>query len=423
GQNAAQGGRGAAQEPGGTCTVEGLVVNSTTGRPLKKAIVIAQSAAGGRGATSQAPQRGALTSADGRFTLTLNPGTYWLRVTRNGYLDQGYGQMRPADSASTLTLAPGQHVTDLTFRLLPMGVVTGRISDEDGEPMRNVHVEALRRSYLNGRWQLIPATSASTNDLGAYRLIGLSPAKYYLCAVYNGFAGSVENQSYVPLCYRGSIGVSGATPVEVLPGREVSRLDFDLRPVHTVHVRGRVSAAETGEPVSGANVVFMRHETPWSGSQMRGMTDSAGHFDFRAVPPGRYLLVARWFSKNKLSSGREAIEIGNTDVQDVAVVLNPGFDISGTVRLEGDAELNLGSLRVNIQPLEPLEPATPGSRVGPTGVFVLKDIPAGSYSISVCCPGGDFYLKSATLGAKDVLNEGFTLSTTTSDSLDLLLTP
>src|SRR5262249_41195654 len=148
------------------------------------------------------------------------------------------------------------------------------------------------------------------------RLIGLSPGKYYLCAVYNGYTPPGGHESYVPRCYPASTGVSAAKPVELTPGQEASQLDFDMKPIRTATVRGVVSTGTPGDPVPGSNVVLMRHETPWSGSQMRSTTDASGHFELHSVPPGSYVLLATSFDKSRLSSGRKTFEVGADDVGD-----------------------------------------------------------------------------------------------------------
>jgi hypothetical protein len=413
------------EPPPPPATVDGIVFDAVSGKPLKKALVLAQRA-GARGPAGPMSLQCAQSSADGRFSLTLGPGAYTLRVTRNGYLEQSYGQTYPTKPPGTLTLAAAQHVNDLTFRLMPMAVLTGRVHDEDGEPLRNVSVQALRRSYGNGRWQLISAASTSTNDQGLYRLIGLSPGKYYLCAVYNGYTPPGGRDSYVPLCYPASTGVSAAKPVELSPGQEASHLDFDLKPIRTAAIRGLVSAATSGDPVPSANVVLMRRETPWSGSQMRSTTDATGHFELHAVPPGSYALLATWFDKGRLSSGRKTVEVASEDVGDVAVSLGQGYEIKGQVHVEGEAgsPLNLGTLRVNIQPLEQFATTPPGARVETSGAFVLRDVPAGSYTFSVCCPGGDFYVKTASAGSRDVLEQGLTVDATgAAEPIDVRLSP
>jgi hypothetical protein len=48
---------------------------------------------------------------------------------------QEYGQRKSDDPGAVLSLRPGQELKDLLFRLVPSGVVAGRILDEDGEPV------------------------------------------------------------------------------------------------------------------------------------------------------------------------------------------------------------------------------------------------------------------------------------------------
>ena len=404
-------------------TVEGIVFDALSGKPLKKALVLAQRV-GGRGPAGPVPLQGTQSSGDGRFSLTLGPGVYTLRVTRNGYLEQSYGQTYRNRPSGTVALTAGQRVADLTFRLLPMAVLTGRVHDEDDEPLRNVSVQALRRSYGSGRWQLISAASTSTNDQGIYRLIGLSPGKYYLCAVYDGYTPPEGHESYVPRCYPASTGVSAAKPIELTAGQEASHLDFDLKPTRTATLHGLVSAGATGDPVPGANVIIMRQETPWSGSQMRSRTDASGHFELHAVPPGSYVLLATWFDKSRLSSGRKTVEIGAEDVGNITVPVNQGFEIKGQVRVDEGSPLNLGTLRVNIQPQEQFAPTPPGARIEPSGAFVLKDVPAGSYTFTVCCPGGDFYVKAASAGSRNVLEQSLVVAATGgAESIDLRFSP
>jgi len=108
----------------------------------------------------------------------------------------------------------------------------------------------------------------------------------------------------------------------------------------------------------------------------------------------------------------------------VKLLVGSGSEITGQVRAEGNSPLNLGSLRVTVQPQEEFEPSSPGARVEPTGTFVLRDLPPGVYSVSVCCPGGDFYLRAASMGNKDVLEGGLTVGAEEkNEPLDLLMTP
>ena len=60
------------------------------------------------------------------------------------------------------------------------------VFDEDGEPVAMVNVQALRQSYVRGQKQLAPASSASTNDRGEFRIFGLPPGRYFLSATPSG---------------------------------------------------------------------------------------------------------------------------------------------------------------------------------------------------------------------------------------------
>ena len=67
-----------------------------------------------------------------------------------------------------LTLDPGQKSNDLLMRLTPHGVITGRVLDDEGEPVPNANVQVLRQQYMQGRRQMSRINGGSTNDLGEY---------------------------------------------------------------------------------------------------------------------------------------------------------------------------------------------------------------------------------------------------------------
>ena len=50
------------------------------------------------------------------------------------------------------------------------------VVDEVGEPVLGAIVQVLRRTWVRGRRQMMPAGSGTTNDLGAYRVFGLPAA-------------------------------------------------------------------------------------------------------------------------------------------------------------------------------------------------------------------------------------------------------
>src|SRR2546430_9395653 len=131
------------------CTLSGTVVHKLDGAPLKGATVWLSSD------QNHEHTIATTTAADGRFELRNVPaGHYTLTVRRNGYVDAHYSQKKLDDPGSTLTLRPGQKLLDLVFKLGRTGVITGRVFDEEGEPMQGIHVNAVRKVYIRGKLQL-----------------------------------------------------------------------------------------------------------------------------------------------------------------------------------------------------------------------------------------------------------------------------
>jgi hypothetical protein len=125
--------------PAGTSVIQGRVVAGDTGQPLRRARV-----------TFVAPELGGTprttsTDADGRYRVSdLLAGQYTVTVSRSGYLTLRYGQRRPLEQGTPLNVMDTQVVDRVDFSLPRMGVISGRISDEVGEPLEGVTVLALR---------------------------------------------------------------------------------------------------------------------------------------------------------------------------------------------------------------------------------------------------------------------------------------
>src|SRR5712692_6828588 len=169
-----------------------------------------------------------------------------------------------------LSLAPGQNVRDVVFRLTPNAVISGRVFDEDGEPMERVTVQARLFMYRHGQRQLMPASGAMTDDLGEYRIFGLAPGRYYLSATYRSgwynfaqdrSAAKSEEEGYAPTYYPGTTDSAGATPIEASAGVHLRGIDFTLKKTRVVRVRGRVVNTVTNRAARNT-VVMLRSRGP-----------------------------------------------------------------------------------------------------------------------------------------------------------------
>src|SRR5205807_10270303 len=99
------------------------------------------------------------------------------------------GSLLPAPVLWTSSISlrePGQKISDVLFRMTAAAVITGRVNNEDGEPMIRVQVVALRRPteeeteedipFASRKQTLIPVASSQTDDRGQYRIFGVKPA-------------------------------------------------------------------------------------------------------------------------------------------------------------------------------------------------------------------------------------------------------
>src|SRR5579859_779601 len=178
--------------------VEGIVTNKLTGAPVKGAHVIYTGRASGDVPAASPISRD--TDMQGHFHLELKPGSYRLWVEREGFARQHYGSPVPESSGSVLTVASGQELRDLAFRITPLGALSGRIFDQDGDPLQGVGIQVMRVSYSSGVRQLIPVTGASSNDRGEYRCYDLPADRYFILATPKGspLSHSMDASALVP---------------------------------------------------------------------------------------------------------------------------------------------------------------------------------------------------------------------------------
>jgi hypothetical protein len=408
------------------CTITGTVIDAVTEQALKGAEVRLRaiptgSAPGSQPAAQSIPQpKSATTDGSGRFVFdNLSAGRYFLLAARAGYANNNrtYGESR----GKLLVVSPGQHINDFVIRLLPNGSIAGRITDEMGKPLRRLVVQAMKSSYLHGRRELHEMASAPTNDAGEYRIAALIPGKYYIRARPDASmkAKLGNDKAYVPIYYPAANDTFHSVALVVRAGEDLAGIDMNLAPVHTVHIQGRVINARTSVPSKEAEVTLLsdQGETIFS----PGENFSAGGqatFKFQGVPPGSYVLVAQQPSnpqEPKTMWGRTSVEVKDTNLDHVEILVGPGVDVSGHIRIDGDAAIDhskdLSSMAGNLDPMEAsslasLTPDIDNASVKPDGTFTFHEVPEGSYRINFFPIPAGFYLRASSA---DVLETGITV--------------
>ncbi len=406
-------------KPEDKCTVEGSVLNVATGEAVKKVTVTLRQSGRNNGAF------GATTDASGHYKFeSIDPGRYNMSADRAGFVPQQYGAKGPARPGTMITLTAGQNIKDAVFKLTPQGVVTGRVVDEDGDPMAHVMLQCQSYRYNNGKKQLMPAGMANTNDLGEYRIFGLPPGRFYVSAFLQSFqqqGAAVDpkktfEEGYAPVYYPNASNAEAAAPLEITPGAQLRGIDLTLTKTRTVRLRGVVTVAGTNKPVR-ANVSLMGRES--TGMAMnrafgRGVDDK-GNFEIHSVVPGSYVLIAQTYEDNKQSLAKVPVEVGTSNIDGLQIVVNPAADLTGRVLIENNAEShadnNGATFNVSLQSKVPGPFGGGGSaQADKDGAFRIRNVMPDAYTVNMYGLRDNFYLKSVRLGDADVTEAGIDLS-------------
>lgn len=392
--------------------VHGMVVNSAGGDPVEGATVILRALDTATG-TSYAAQ----TDGSGQFTIPgVRFGTYVPSVVHQGFTFETSGAA--GAPPPRVTFEPGQAAKDLVLRMTPHGVISGRVLDEDGDPMRGAPVEALHRVWTNGKGQLGPAQQVSTNDKGEFRLFDLPPGTYYLEATARpamlvfaqplmaptGMSHAQPQSELVATYYPNAVEASQAVPVDLAPGAQLDRKDIQLRRETLYSIRGQVEGENDPRNPGRYQLTL----DPLGGLLgLRGpMTSRMGnYFVFSGVVPGSYIVSAVDMAGAERRFARQRVDVVAADVNDVDLTFSPGSDIKGSVRFEGPAPGPLPNLQVTLRPegSRPLIVGPLSAAIKPDGTFTLSDVTPQAYMMRVA-PQNGFYLKSVRIGEQEFPN-------------------
>ena len=376
-----------------------------------------------------------LTDVGGRFDLKgIAPGRYRLSVSKNTFVSQEYGQRKSGDPGSALTLRPGQDVRDLIFRLIPSAVISGRILNEEGEPMPNVTVSALRDTYVEGKRKLSTETAFQTNDLGEYRLFGLAPGKYLVTASLSERfqfqdmpRQSAEPETgYSRLYYPGTPDAEKAAAIRVKAGEEIPAVEILMRRFLVFRIRGHVYN-QIARRSGGVNLMLYPRGSnlEWDPNNQQVRVDSAdGTFEIRDVLPGLYVLQAFWSEDNRFHVSQVNLDVSNTDLDGVSLSLTLGVNVSGRIVWDGAPALKDRELRVMVSPVDGNRAMFGGGsvRVDPTNAFTFQDLADGTYRPQVWGQSNDCFVKDVRYGTASVFEDGFTVTRgTTPGALEITI--
>ena len=466
----------------GTASIEGVVVRLGTNEPISGVdleLTETTPAAPPIGATPTPTTPVLFTSrsgSDGKFIIRNVPsGTYKLVAARIGgmFVPFEYGQRGVLGRGVKFPLGEGQQMRDVRMEMAPVGTITGRVFDENQRPVGHAAVLALSPAYREDQPTLSVMEIVHTDDRGEYRLFSLVPGKYYVAVrpedptrrsavlnvvppgrrgLYEQATSPVVTKRILPtgetleethgfVYYGGTTDQKRAVPLNVTPGANLGAVDIPISVGKTValHIRGRVIDGVTGNPAAGAAVRLVPRTYSSFMIVPITTTDATGRFDLPGVLPGAYHLYSLGA---QVPSVRPApgvppppppplimtmlpIEVGNENVENIALTLNPGATINARVSIEGrpdnDPELAKMRLTLDAVPSGVAQVTSVGNPVTANGTVSIPNIWPADYRATLTGIPTNGYVKSMRFGQLDLMADMLRIPTQIDGQVEIVI--
>ncbi|GAC1446859.1 MAG: hypothetical protein NVSMB56_09610 [Pyrinomonadaceae bacterium] len=400
------------------------------GQPLANAQVSLRSRS-----TARRQDDSATTDADGNFLVdNLAPGVYSVDVYAAGYV-------RPPtnENAPRSFYRPGDKVN---LRLIKGGVITGKVTNLEGEPVIAAPVHLLRLRDTEGN--LVNADEEpfnvrigrKTDDRGVYRLYGLPPGVYI---VYAGGTGS-DIYGFGPNAYQSAAYTSdaptfypstsrdGATEVTLHGGQEMSGIDIRYRGESGHTVSGKIARPKDAAGRGFANVALRDAASGTFLAQNNVRSDAdADKFIFNGVADGEYDLIATIYAGQAgdiADSPAQRITVRGADIANVILTVMPRAGIGGRLVVEASGMKNDNATCPVARPFifqETIVTARRDEKIDAKNVanarpkfntprddaadkhgeFKLRSLEAGHYRLSVNLHDENFYVRSIRRSSSD----------------------
>jgi uncharacterized protein (DUF2141 family) len=329
----------------------------------------------------------AVTDDSGAFAfVNLPAGEFTLSATKGGYLPAQYGARLPGGVAKPIVLSAAQRASAVTVYMQKGSVITGVVTDEEGQPVPDVRMQAFKRaiSDLTGGPALLAApfaVSQVTDDRGRYRIWGLEAGEYAVSAASPlrqdqaglldggldirtvtdadvqrarrsladsaarpGASSSAANPpapaarvTYAPVFFPSTAAPAEASLIRLGPQEERDNVNIQLRMVPTANVYGTVTG-EDGVPIATADIVMLDPGPLPAGTIARsyrnGFSGPDGKYLLAGIAPGTYEIMTTTHGSSAPLFAVTEVTVSGRDTE-LSIVMRPGLTVSGRLVFEG----------------------------------------------------------------------------------------
>jgi protocatechuate 3,4-dioxygenase beta subunit len=279
-----------------------------------------------------------ITDSQGNYRISdLQPGTYELALLAPQFVLASINNMK------RVIVGEGEILDGVDFVLVRGGVITGKVTNGDGQPL--VEEPVLLSQLEGGRVSGVGTeplmnlnmTSNQTDDRGVFRIYGVPPGRYKVSAGtpanrlgFGSRGGFRYKQTYFPSV----TDESQATVIEVSEGSEAKDVDIVVsRQEATFTVSGRIVDGETGKPLPNVRYTLTKYDDFGSSGTSGPPSNGLGEFRLENLTPGKYAIDVQLTSERYADSLR--IEVTDHDIADLVIKTSKGTTVSGVVVFDG----------------------------------------------------------------------------------------
>jgi len=368
-------------------TVQGQVINASTGAPVPRALV-------------RLNNRAVLTDHDGKFRFDQNTeAAANVLVTK-----PGYAASTEVQEAGNVFLQGAQLGVPLELRLYPEALLTGTVLAPDGTPIPRISVSAMRSFFDDTGHRWVPVGQEQTDSHGNFRLP--VPAGDYRVETRYTPMDRTTGEAVLPVSAPG--GNSSSTSDSAIHLHSGEEQHFELRPAvtptHTVTIM---------TPSSGGRDFVRISARSSTGSTLQVNPMGGGGGETRVqLPQGTYTLMARKNNPDNPEEAETTVTVPDHDISGVVLQFAP----IPSIPVEEITDSSATSDNGNPPTVQQLGLMLQGEQMDPDrGDSAVRSVTRKDQSVVfTAAPGtyrlqgrstGAWYIKSATYGDSDLLKD------------------
>ncbi len=351
------------------------------------------------------------TDEEGNFRFTdLAPRLYSVNV----FQTKGYA-VQPVPASERRERRLYRVGDNVTITLIKGGVITGRVTTAEGDPVVGVQVSAMMVRDAEGFKvrQVSGVRLRITDDRGIYRLYGLVPGTYVVFTGGAGFYYQSPHEGNIPT-YHPSSTRDTASEVSVTNGGEATGVDIRYRAERGHVISGTVTGGgEPSMPYVVASVTLASVATgAYFGMSSARSGEGNNAFAIIGVTDGEYEIIARrGWNEESLSSMPRRLTVKGADVTGIELKLAPLASIAGRAVLENSQnaceEKGKNAIEETMLSMRRDEKTqggaatsiyyNPDTAISEKGEFTIRNLMAGHYRIEHLLPSENWYVKSMSV--------------------------